>query len=92
MGSMTGAPKLSAMDLIASLEGHGRGVYSGTIGYVDAHGDWDFNVVIRSLMHRADNGRVDATVGGALTLLADGDDEYDECLLKVAALKTCLER
>ena len=92
MGSMTGAPKLSAMDLIASLEGHGRGVYSGTIGYVDAQGDWDFNVVIRSLMHRADNGRVDATVGGALTLLADGDDEYDECLLKVAALKTCLER
>ena len=92
MGSMTGAPKLSAMDLIASLEGHGRGVYSGTIGYVDAQGDWDFNVVIRSLMHRADTGRVDATVGGALTLLAQGDDEYDECLLKVAALKSCLER
>ena len=92
MGSMTGAPKLSAMDLIASLEGHGRGVYSGTIGYVDTQGDWDFNVVIRSLMHRADTGRVDATVGGALTLLAQGDDEYDECLLKVAALKSCLER
>ncbi|HCC63575.1 MAG TPA: aminodeoxychorismate synthase component I [Flavobacteriales bacterium] len=92
MGSMTGAPKLSAMDLIASLEGHGRGVYSGTIGYVDAQGDWDLNVVIRSLMHRADTGRVDATVGGALTLLAQGDDEYDECLLKVAALKSCLER
>jgi para-aminobenzoate synthetase component 1 len=92
MGSMTGAPKLSAMDLIASLEGHGRGVYSGTIGYVDAQGDWDFNVVIRSLMHRADTGRVDATVGGALTLLAQGDDEYNECLLKVAALKSCLER
>jgi anthranilate/para-aminobenzoate synthase component I len=50
------------------------------------------NVVIRSLMHRAESGRVDATVGGALTLLANGDDEYDECLLKVAALKTCLER
>ena len=43
-------------------------------------------------MHRGDTGRVDATVGGALTLLARGDDEYDECLLKVAALKTCLER
>ena len=55
------------MDLIAALEGHGRGVYSGTIGYVDAQGDWDFNVVIRSLMHRADTGRVDVTVGGALT-------------------------
>ena len=92
MGSMTGAPKLSAMDLIASLEGQGRGVYSGTIGYVDAQGDWDLNVVIRSLMHRADTGRVDATVGGALTLLAQGDDEYNECLLKVAALKSCLER
>ncbi|MGB1056308.1 MAG: anthranilate synthase component I family protein [Flavobacteriales bacterium] len=92
MGSMTGAPKLSAMDLIAFLEGHGRGVYSGTIGYVDAQGDWDFNVVIRSLMHSADTGRVDATVGGALTLLAQGDDEYNECLLKVAALKSCLER
>jgi para-aminobenzoate synthetase component 1 len=92
MGSMTGAPKLSAMNLIASLEGHGRGVYSGTIGYVNAQGDWDMNVVIRSLMHRAESGRVDATVGGALTLLANGDDEYDECLLKVAALKICLER
>ena len=92
MGSMTGAPKLSAMDLIASLEGHGRGVYSGTIGYVDAQGNWDFNVVIRSLMHRADTGRVDATVGEALTLLAQGDDDYNECLLKVAALKSCLER
>lgn len=92
MGSMTGAPKLSAMNLIASLEGHGRGVYSGTIGYVNGLGDWDMNVVIRSLMHRAESGRVDATVGGALTLLANGDDEYDECLLKVAALKTCLER
>ena len=66
-------------------------MYSGTIGYVDALATGTA-VVIRSLMHRADTGRVDATVGGALTLLAQGDDEYDECLLKVAALKSCLER
>lgn len=90
MGSMTGAPKLSAMRHIAQLEGHGRGVYSGAVGYADPAGDWDFNVVIRSLMHRADTGRVDATVGGAITLLSEAELEHEECLLKAEALRTCL--
>jgi para-aminobenzoate synthetase component I len=90
MGSMTGAPKLSAMRHIAELEGHGRGVYSGAVGYVDPGGDWDFNVVIRSLLHRADTGRVDATVGGAITLLSEMELEHEECLLKAEALRTCL--
>ena len=90
MGSMTGAPKLSAMNHIARLEGTGRGVYSGAIGYVEPSGDWDLNVVIRSLMHRADSGRVDATVGGAITLLSQAEFEYEECLLKAEALRQCL--
>jgi len=90
MGSMTGAPKLSAMTHISRLEETGRGVYSGSFGYVEPNGDWDFNVVIRSLMHRADTGRVDATVGGAITLLSEADAEFDECLLKAEALHECL--
>ena len=90
MGSMTGAPKLSAMRHIARLEAAGRGVYSGTIGFVDPDGDWDLNVVIRSLMHRADTGRVDATVGGAITLLSQAHSEHEECLLKAEALRQCL--
>ena len=92
MGSMTGAPKLSAMQYIAALEESGRGIYSGTIGYVSPDGDWDLNVVIRSLMHRADTGRVDATFGGAITLLANAENEYQECLLKAEALRECMAR
>ena len=91
MGSMTGAPKLSAMKHIARLEETGRGLYSGALGYVCPNGDWDLNVVIRSLMHHAETGRVDATFGGAITLLAEAESEYDECLLKAKALRNCLE-
>ena len=91
MGSMTGAPKLSAMMHIARLEETGRGLYSGALGYVCPKGDWDLNVVIRSLMHNAETGRVDATFGGAITLLAEAEAEYDECLLKAQALRKCLE-
>lgn len=91
MGSMTGAPKLSAMKHIARLEETGRGLYSGALGYVCPNGDWDLNVVIRSLMHHAETGRVDATFGGAITLLAEAEAEYDECLLKAQALRNCLE-
>ena len=89
MGSMTGAPKLSAMKHIAQLEETGRGLYSGALGYVDPKGDWDLNVVIRSLMHHAETERVDATFGGAITLLAEAESEYDECLLKAQALRNC---
>ena len=89
MGSMTGAPKLSAMKHIAQLEEIGRGLYSGALGYVDPKGDWDLNVVIRSLMHHAETERVDATFGGAITLLAEAESEYDECLLKAQALRNC---
>lgn len=90
MGSMTGAPKLRAMDCIAQVEETGRGVYSGTVGYIAPSGDFDLNVVIRTLLHNAETGRVDATVGGAITLLADAEQEHAECLLKAEALRTCL--
>ena len=91
MGSMTGAPKESAMKHIALQEGQGRGIYSGTLGYIDPDNNWDFNVIIRSLIHCADTGRVDATVGGAITLLADATSEYEECFLKAEALRQSLE-
>ena len=91
MGSMTGAPKLSAMKHISRLEGTGRGLYSGALGYACPNGDWDLNVVIRSLMHHAETERVDATFGGAITLLAEAESEYDECLLKAEALRNCLK-
>ena len=87
MGSMTGAPKLSAMKHIAQLK-RPTLVQRG-LGYVDPKGDWDLNVVIRSLMHHAETERVDATFGGAITLLAEAESEYDECLLKAQALRNC---
>jgi para-aminobenzoate synthetase component 1 len=66
-------------------------VYSGAIGYVSPDGDWDLNVVIRTLLHNAETGRVDATFGGAITLLAEADSEFEECLLKAHALRQCLQ-
>lgn len=90
MGSMTGAPKPSALQHIARLEEQGRGVYSGCIGYQNPEGDFDLNVVIRTLLQNDDTGEVHATVGGAITLLSEGGHEYDECLLKAEALRQCL--
>ena len=90
MGSMTGAPKLSAMKHIARLEETGRGLYSGALGYVCPNGDWDLNVVIRSLMHQAETGRVDATFEGAITLLARPRRSTTSACSS-QALRNCLE-
>ena len=86
MGSMTGAPKISAMQLIEHYETSRRGLYSGSIGYVWPDGDFDFNVVIRSLQYRADTGYLSFQVGSAITYDSDPAREYDECLLKAKAL------
>jgi para-aminobenzoate synthetase component 1 len=67
-----------------------RGVYSGCIGYQNPDGDFDLNVVIRTLLQNDDTGEVHATVGGAITLLSEGANEYEECLLKAEALRQCL--
>ena len=86
MGSMTGAPKVRAMQLIEDYEVHKRGIYSGAIGYITPKGDFDFNVVIRSLIYNKQSQYLSLSVGGAITILADAEAEYDECLLKAEAL------
>jgi para-aminobenzoate synthetase component 1 len=90
MGSMTGAPKLSAMKLIAEHEKTERGIYSGSIGYIEPNGDFDFNVVIRSVQYDELKSKASCHVGGAITALCNADDEYNECLLKADAVLRAL--
>lgn len=86
MGSMTGAPKISAMELAERYEKTERGIYSGALGYIMPNGDFDFNVVIRSIALDAKQGVASAHVGGAITLLSIPEREYEECLLKAESL------
>jgi para-aminobenzoate synthetase component 1 len=86
MGSMTGAPKISAMIIIENLEETKRGLYSGAVGYFTPNGDFDFNVVIRSILYNAQNQYVSFSVGSAITTLSDPEKEYEECLLKAKAM------
>jgi para-aminobenzoate synthetase component 1 len=90
MGSMTGAPKQRAMELINQYENGQRGLYSGAVGYFTPNGDFDFNVVIRSLVYDAASKYLSTHVGSALTAAADPSKEYDECQLKVKAIKRVL--
>ncbi|MEL1244378.1 anthranilate synthase component I family protein [Flavobacterium sp. DGU11] len=91
MGSMTGAPKISAMQIIEKLEETKRGLYSGAVGYFTPAGDFDFNVVIRSILYNAENKYVSFSVGSAITSKATPEQEYEECLLKARAMRTVLE-
>jgi para-aminobenzoate synthetase component 1 len=86
MGSMTGAPKISAMNIIETLEETKRGLYSGAIGYFMPNGNFDFNVVIRSILYNAQNKYVSFSVGSAITAQAIPEQEYEECLLKAKAM------
>jgi para-aminobenzoate synthetase component 1 len=86
MGSMTGAPKISAMQLMELYERSKRGVYSGAIGYFSPDGDFDFNVVIRTLLYNATTKYLSFHTGGAITYHADAEREYEECLLKAKAI------
>ena len=90
MGSMTGAPKVSAMQLMEIYERTKRGVYSGAIGYFDPDGDFDFNVVIRSVLYTAATKYLSFQAGSAITHNADAEFEYNECLLKVKAIMEVL--
>ncbi|MFC3197530.1 anthranilate synthase component I family protein [Parapedobacter deserti] len=85
-GSMTGAPKISAMKLIDSYENSRRGVYSGALGYFSPQGNYDFSVVIRTMVYNAETGYLSFHTGGAITDSADAEEEYNECLLKGKAL------
>ena len=86
MGSMTGAPKISAMQIIESLEETKRGLYSGAVGYFTPNGDFDFNVVIRSILYNSKNEYLSFSVGSAITSQAIPEMEYEECLLKAKAM------
>lgn len=91
MGSMTGAPKISAMQIIDKLEESKRGLYSGALGYISPDNDFDFNVVIRSILYNARKHYVSYSVGGAITAKSDPLREYEECLLKAKAMREVLE-
>lgn len=91
MGSMTGAPKISAMKIIENLEVTKRGLYSGAVGYISPQGDFDFNVIIRSILYNATKKYVSYSVGGAITAKSDPQQEYEECLLKAKAMREVLE-
>jgi para-aminobenzoate synthetase component 1 len=91
MGSMTGAPKISAMEIIEKLEETKRGLYSGALGYFTPNGDFDFNVVIRSILYNASERYVSFSVGSAITAKAVPEKEYEECLLKAKAMRSVLE-
>jgi para-aminobenzoate synthetase component 1 len=82
MGSMTGAPKVEVMKNIERYEPFKRGLYSGSVGYITTEGNFDFNVVIRSILYNASNGYVSVPVGGAITYDSVPEKEYDEILLK----------
>ncbi len=87
MGSMTGAPKVRAMELIEEFETSKRGLYSGSVGYISPEGDFDFNVVIRSLLYNKENSYLSCTFGGAITMQSIPEKEYSECMLKAKAIK-----
>jgi para-aminobenzoate synthetase component 1 len=91
MGSMTGAPKISAMQIIEELEETKRGLYSGSVGYFSPNGDFDFNVIIRSILYNASKHYISYSVGSAITSKSDPHKEYEECLVKAKAMRDVLE-
>jgi para-aminobenzoate synthetase component 1 len=92
MGSMTGAPKIKAMQLADKYERSQRGVYSGAIGYFAPDGDFDFNVVIRTILYNRKQKYLSFHVGSAITLDSDPEKEYEECLLKGKAIRAVLKQ
>ncbi|MDB5232832.1 MAG: Aminodeoxychorismate synthase [Chitinophagaceae bacterium] len=91
MGSMTGAPKKRVVELIRQYEPTERGIYSGTVGYISPGGDFDFNVIIRSIIYDEKNKCIRYAAGGGITFNSDPEKEYEESLLKASAIKKVLE-
>jgi para-aminobenzoate synthetase component I len=91
MGSMTGAPKYKAMQLIDELEVEGRGLFSGTLGYISPNGDFDFNVIIRSILFNDQSGQYQYHAGSAITIASDAELEYQECRIKTLPIRMLLE-
>ncbi|WP_085515874.1 anthranilate synthase component I family protein [Marivirga sericea] len=90
MGSMTGAPKIRAMQLIEDYECSKRNVFSGSIGYFNGAHDFDFNVLIRSIYYDEKTDAINYQVGSAITYDSDPETEYEECLLKAKAIEKTL--
>jgi len=90
MGSMTGAPKIKAMLLIEEYEQTKRGMYSGALGYISPDNDFDFNVVIRSILYNASLQYLSFQAGSAITFASDPEKEYEECILKAEAIRKTL--
>jgi para-aminobenzoate synthetase component 1 len=86
MGSMTGAPKIRAMELIESHELSKRGAYSGSIGYINPEEEFDFNVIIRSILYQETEKYLSFQVGGAITYASSPEGEYEECMVKASAI------
>lgn len=92
MASMTGAPKIKAMQLTDGYELYNRNAYSGTLGYITTKGDLDFNVLIRSIFYDEEKKHLSFTVGSAITSLCNVEEEYEECLLKAKAMMQVLSQ
>lgn len=92
MGSMTGAPKKRVMELIEQYEQTKRGIFSGALGYITPEGDFDFNVVIRSIMYNQTSKYLSFQAGSGITFYSDAEQEWEECLLKAEAIKKVLEK
>jgi para-aminobenzoate synthetase component 1 len=90
MGSMTGAPKYRVMQLIDEYEPIGRGLFSGSVGYIDPEGNFDFNVIIRSIFYNSSTNTLSYYAGSAITFYSDAVKEWEECLLKAEAIKKVL--
>ena len=90
MGSMTGVPKKRALELMEQYEDFNRSLYSGSIGYIDPNGDFDLNVVIRTLIQNKHTGYLSCGVGSAITIKSDADREYNECILKIEKILKAL--
>ena len=91
MGSMTGAPKKRVLELIEQYEKSKRGLFSGALGYVKPNQDFDFNVVIRSLLYNRNRQYLAYFAGSGITFNSDPEKEYEECLLKVAAFERIIK-
>ena len=90
MASMTGAPKLNVLKLVEKYERTRRGLFSGSIGYITPGNDFDFNVVIRSILYNSTVKYLSIQAGSAITFESDPEMEYEECLLKISALQKIL--
>jgi len=90
MGSMTGAPKIRVMETIEHYEKSKRGMFSGSAGYITPEGDFDFNVLIRSIFYSSKSGYLKFNAGSAITYDAEPESEYNECMLKTRSMREAL--